>query len=105
MKKYTYFLFILFLVVGIMSAAPVRSQTRMEITQTSGSILIQAPRPAGIPPTTITIQRVLNVRGNNPLNQEEPVNNFNGQTYDTLEEMVRAQQGNTKIGISLEFQE
>lgn len=105
MNKHTYCFSILFLFVGIMSASSAWSQTKMEITETSGSILIEAPAPVGVPSTTITIQQVLNVEGNNPLNQEEPVNNFNGQTYDTLEEMLRAQQGKTKIGISLEFEE
>ncbi len=46
------------------------------------------PPGGGGPGPGVKVQFVRNLGGNNPFNQEEPVNNKDGQTYETTEEML-----------------
>ena len=95
------------------AAAQAQSSVELEITGTSGTITIVAP---GTPRDAVTgtpgllgqqqqrrrlvsikVQRIDNFQGNNPLNQEEPVQNFDGQTFDSVAETVAASTGNAGV--------
>ena len=89
-------------VLGL-GAAPAAAQFGglVDIGSATGTIIIVPPGgPAAAPGAparrqlvAVKIRQVINFQGNNPFNQEDPVNNFNGATFDDLATVIAVSEG------------
>ncbi len=106
-RFYLVSVYILTLLICVSFSSAFDWRQEIEIGQGTGHILItddkplpepavsDKPEPEPVPfkkgaLVSVKILRVQNQGGNNPLNQDEPVNNLNNVTYETLKETVYA---------------